>query len=372
MKAQQKYHDFDLSDFPYDTEAANTYYVYWAKFKERGEELFSDATHTHSYTPQHLVRKILREIDLTGTLLTLNPEFAFELVYINKKDPSEITLWCPTQNHERMAKGLQCNVIRDLFDRTKLTMQFDVVLMNPPYNNETSSRGTSNHKIAGKNLAKDFMEIGLHLSKQSMVAICPYTNRTMSEKARENYAVQGLHTILDVTKEFSITSIICCAIIDRTKSFNLKDVSNDFQTSLPKVASSLADIFVAHPGSGKYPRSQYEHLLQDSGTYKIFITTKVIRYTDDKSIIDKIHDSTRGYWRVVINHNASRTAIGRVVIADPQATLTYNVSCLLVSSKAEAEAYKTYLESETVTSIIQSVRTGLVNTKRDMQYIPQL
>ena len=368
MKAQQKYHDFDLSDFPYDTEAANTYYVYWAKFKERGEELFSDATHTHSYTPQHLVRRILREIDFTGTLLALNPEFAFELVYINKKDPSEITLWCPTQNHERMAKGLQCNVIRDLFDRTKLTMQFDVVLMNPPYNDTSTLREETKFRGQGVNLARKFVELGIALSKVSFVAIFPYGSKNYSAAAAKKYAREGLNRIENVSEFFvGVKQIIGAFYFNRAQSVKMENIVDEF-LAYPIPTPNLTEVYVSMPGS--LYRKDFEHLLKETGAQRVIVTTNIVRYTDDPTFPQYLIDRTRGKWRVVMNVNGNPGTLGKLLVAEPTDILSSNVNCLVFDTQAEAEKCLLYLELDSTREFIAQAKLGSGNNKRILQFLP--
>jgi len=248
-------------------------------------------------------------------------------------------------------------------------MKFDVIVGNPPYNSNDTSREETTHRGQGDNLAKKFTLKALELAKKHIAFIIPYGHRTYSPALQEELRMGGLYKIDSCKEHFmQVSTNPCIFLFDTTKVVNtVEDNYNTHGLAIP--ADNIGKIFRNQPG--KLNRIDYEKKLSDKGKYRIVVTTGVIKYTDDKSIVDKMNDNTQGKWRVVFNCTTSVKKLGKIIVEGPDSTLSKSVHCLLVKSKEEAENLKNYLESEKVKEILSNVKIiNACNSKKFLQYIP--
>ena len=248
-------------------------------------------------------------------------------------------------------------------------MQFDVVVGNPPYNSTDTSRQGIAHRGQGDNLAKKFTVKSLELSRKFVVMILPYGERTYSESLADRFRIAGLHTIIPCKSYFpEVSTNPCVFYFDKT---TVVDQVRDAYNTHNYVVSpnNIGNIFKNQPG--KLNRVDYEHLLKDTGKYRVIVTTAIVKYTDDPTIVERMADKTRGKWRVVFNCTTQLKKIGRLIIADPTCVLSKSVHCLLADSQQHAEQLKTYMESSTVQEILSAVKIiNACNSKKFLQYIP--
>jgi site-specific DNA-methyltransferase (adenine-specific) len=114
------------------------------------------------YTPQPLAEEILGKLELTGDILVLfNVEFVISLVYTYGVDASRITFY---SDHPNKNKLLQKIGVTNYLDTLDNNMKFDVVIGNPPYQDDVAASG---RKTATKPLWFDFVELSTKLVTKS-------------------------------------------------------------------------------------------------------------------------------------------------------------------------------------------------------------
>jgi methylase of polypeptide subunit release factors len=246
-------------------------------------------------------------------------------------------------------------------------MKFDVVIGNPPYNDDTSSRKDSNRRTQGINLARKFCELAIDLSKHAIAILQPYNNKIYSDSLAMSYKAHGLYKIQDASNWFSVKQVIGAFYFN--KQILVPEVSDEFQIT-PVLKDSLTQNLIIQ--AGKLYRKDYEHLLKSSGKYRVIVTTDIILYTDDINLIKRMEDRSFGKWRVVMGQNGSKTSLGKLILAEPADTLSYSVSCLAFNTEEEAKKCLAYLELESTKKLIATVKKGVGNNRRLFRFLPTL
>ena len=249
------------------------------------------------------------------------------------------------------------------------TMKFDVVIGNPPYNSNDTSRADKAHRGQGDNLAKKFTVKSLELTKQFLFFIIPYGHRTYSPNLEKQYLKKGLYKINPCQEHFkNVSTNPCVFYFDKTNPVDeVEDNYNTHGRSVP--AKNIGQIFKNQPG--RLNREDYEKHLSDSGKYRIVVTTAVIKHTDDETIVNEMKDNTRGSWRVVFNCTTSVKKFGKIIVEGPDSVLSKSVHCLVCTSQDHALKMKDYLETQAVQDILSEVKViNACNSKKFLQYIP--
>jgi hypothetical protein len=258
----------------------------------------------------------------------------------------------------------------DVVDWEGLTnMKFDMVVGNPPYNGNDTVRSDSQHRGQGENLAKKFTLKALELCAQQMIFIMPYGHRTYSPALAEELREKGLYKIVGCQEYFpTIDSNPCLFYFDRTRVVDeVQDLYYAHAHDVPE--HNIGKIFCNQPG--RLNRQDYEHKLSDTGAHKVVVTTAIVKFTDDQSIIEGLKDPTTHSWRVVFNCTTSKGKFGKIIVVEPGASLSKSVHCLKLPDQASAITMQEYLESAPVKKILQEVKTvNSCNSKKFLQYIP--
>ena len=245
---------------------------------------------------------------------------------------------------------------------------FDVVVGAPPFNSNDTSRTNIEHRGQGDNLAKKFTIKALELATGYIALIMPYGHRTYSSSFAKHLQTNGLYKILPCMNHFQgVSTNPCVFYFDRTSNVEqVEDLYNTHDHAVP--AKNIGQIFRNQPG--RLNRIDYEHLLNTSGKYRIVVTTAVIKYTDDDSIVTGMHDNTRGHWRVVFNCTTSIGKFGRIIIEGPDSILSKSVHCLIMDSESSAVKMKQYLETPSVQKLLMEVKNiNACNSKKFLKYI---
>ena len=92
------------------------------------------------HTPQPLVEEVLSYLPLSNStiLVLFNVEFVISLVYTYNVDPNRITFFTDHTN-----KSLICTRMNIKYtDTLETDMKFDIIVGNPPYNDNSGNRGS--------------------------------------------------------------------------------------------------------------------------------------------------------------------------------------------------------------------------------------
>ena len=250
-------------------------------------------------------------------------------------------------------------------------MKFDVIIGNPPYSDPNTEKTNFRNTPKGENLAKRFINFALDIAKSHVIMIAPYQHKTYSPGVAETWRKQGLYKITQAKEHFPQVKINP-AVFWFKKGSMVKNVEDELKPDLKIPEDNLVTAydFYAQPGKGMR-RNEFEHLLKDSGNYKVIVTTSVVKYTNSKSLVDRLKDISYGNWRVVFNANAAPNSTGRISVAAPDEYLSGSVNCFVTNTKKEAVALQKYLQSEEVQEILNSVRISAGNSKKYFQYVPK-
>jgi len=269
----------------------------------------------------------------------------------------------------KLLSNCEPNVYTNDFFELDFEHRFDAVLSSLPFNSNDTAREYTSHRGQGENLAKKFAFRILDITRADayIALVMPYGHRTYSPKTAKHFVKNGLY-LIDTTNDYfkSVSTNPCVFYFDRSQTVSAaEDRYKSHKRSVPK--RNIGQIFKNQPG--KLNRKDYEHLLKDSGRHKIVVTTMITKYTNDKSIVDNMMDTTHGKWRVVFNCTTSKGAFGKIIVADPKSYLSKSVHCLICEGKEQAESLKKYLETESVKEVLKEVKLNACNSKKFLQYI---
>lgn len=270
----------------------------------------------------------------------------------------------------KLLSNCKPNIYTNNFFDLEFEHKFDAVISSLPFNGNDTARDYTSHRGQGENLAKKFAFkiIDITNTTAQLALVMPYGHRTYSPRTAKHFIKNGLY-LIDTTNEYfkSVSTNPCVFYFDRTQTANfVEDRYKSHNRTVPK--QNIGQIFKNQPG--RLNRKDYEHLLKDSGQYKIVITTMVTKYTDDKNIVDSMMDSTHGKWRVVFNCTTAKGVFGKIIVADPNSYLSKSVHCLVAKNKKQALQLKEYLETESVKKILKEVKLNACNSKKFLKYIP--
>jgi hypothetical protein len=260
-------------------------------------------------------------------------------------------------------------VLANLNEPAKIDMmgkKFDVVIGNPPYNDSDTTREEGSHRKQSRNLAKEFLHFALDVSKDIVSIIAP-TSRTYTAGVKRDFIKSGLYDVSDVTDYFPEVSL--SQIVTYTFSKTEEKTLNDC-TVFDVPVNNLGQIYTFTTGF-RHSRKDIEPLLKDEGKYKVFVTTGVIKYTDDEELVERIADKSRGNLRVVMNHVASTSSAGKLHIAQPDDVLMYTTDAFIIENVEQGQKVIDYLASEEAVAIMKKTRTAVTNSGKSFSYIPK-
>ena len=341
----------------YDAEG----FRFWRKYQD-GNSLQSN------YTPLTLVLEMLNKLDtLDGKDIAViaNVEIFSFLKALKKYEHinySSITFITDI-------KSLEGKENIEVVDFNKipyinLNMKFDVVIGNPPFNNEGTVRSNSKRK-QGRNLAKEFLYKCTEWSTGQIAIIAP-VSRTYTAKVKRDFIENGLYEVTNVKQYFPKVKVdlIVTYFFNKQEEKELHDC-----TVFPKPKRNLGQLYTFTTGEN-LGRKYLEPLLSGKGKYKVYLTTGTIKYTDSEELVNEINDRTRGRLRVVMNHNSSKTNVGKMLIAKPEDILTYSTNAFFIDSEEQGRAIIEYLQSDEAKKILLETRQSMSNSKKSFEAFP--
>jgi len=242
-------------------------------------------------------------------------------------------------------------------------MKFNVVLGNPPFGSDPR------HNESGESfgLGKLFMYKMIDWTTDHVATVLPYGEKTYSRSAKEHYQSKGLYHIADARDAFPLifaqTSVL---YFDRQTKHQV--ITDEMIGDAPVPTDNMSPLFSTNTGTG---RNLWERFLKDEGKYKVVVTARSVKYTDDDAIVVLIDDRTKGKWRVAMNHIAGDAGLGRMIVVGPDVTLGKSVDVMICHSQEHAEAVKEYLESDEVIDILKKVKIGITNSAKILKYVPR-
>lgn len=333
-------------------------FLHWKKYQD-GNSLQT------VYTPLNLVLEMLNKLDTVDgkdIAVIANVEiFSFlkalkKYKHINYNSITFITDIKSLEGKENI-EVVDFNKISYI----NLNMKFDVVIGNPPFNNEGTVRDNSKRK-QGRNLAKEFLYKCIEWSTGQIAIIAP-VSRTYTAKVKRDFIENGLYEVTNVKQYFPKVKVdlIVTYLFDKQEKRELQDC-----TVFHKPERNLGQLYTFTTGKN-LSRKYLEPLLSEKGKYKVYLTTGTIKYTDSEELINQIDDRTRGKLRVVMNHNSSKTNVGKMLIAKPEDVLTYSTNAFFIDTEEQGKAIIDYLQSSEAKEILLNTRQSMSNSKKSFE-----
>jgi hypothetical protein len=291
---------------------------------------------------------------------------------------------------------------------------FDVVIMNPPYNDNVSSDSSdNNHRHAGQQLHTVFIDMFRHHCDQLLV-VCPVqkwflgkskikanilphlnsVNIILKDEAEKIFnAKTGTLGVLDIRRknvkqtslhlnsEFVATEVITESTIF-TASKDVRNIINKM-SGTPSVSQTLASDIGSGPVSGLVDKA-----ITPTGKYKCIKTIgkvgqDVIIHKCNNKVVNAASElyvtAKQKYrlerdidkFRIGFNQAGTPGSVSMKVIPANVVT-SYAIGTFTLHSEKEANNFLHYCETKLVRFIIKWTHTSKNNSKQTFKYVPQV
>ena len=259
------------------------------------------------------------------------------------------------------------NIEKRDFLNTETDMKFDVVIGNPPFNDETTVQGNQRRKT--KAIYVDFIREALRLATKHVLMIAPSRGWIVGTHRNKNmleFTSDGLRSIYNVDKHFNIKiKDVCYFWFDKNYQPNILE----YDETKPKHDIPDNNLSKYFDTATSEKRGVLESMESDTGHVVHLTTAKSILVADSTVVKDTVNYKK---WRVIFNMNGSKTSIGKVMVAKPGEYTSYSVSSLSFDTEEQAIRIAEYLESDRVKEIMRDSKISATNTKYHFSFIPDL
>jgi len=371
--------------------------------------MFGGAHNIH--TPQLLVEDILSKVSLQGNILVLfNVEFVISLVYNYNINPTNITFY---SDHENKTKLMQRVGVNNVITTLDINMKFDVAILNPPYNDETTSNKVKNDQRRNKNtyLHPKFVAWALANAEQAAI-ICPLQEWFIGRGSKEREqvfksgklkAVNLMHAKQSSAVFGATTGDLGVLYLGNTGSAVDVYVDGQFISQQPNNAPivfagdasivslirrlstgvTVDTIMEVSTGPKRTDAQQY----YCSSGYK-FVETIGVRddalviHNIDKNLLDPASplyvtsskkyslEKNAGMFRVGLNQGGERQRLSAMKVVPAGVYTSYSINTLVCNSEVEAQNLITYLNTTFVKAIIFHTHHTASNGKTTFKHVP--
>ena len=250
-------------------------------------------------------------------------------------------------------------------------MKFDVVIGNPPFNDDQNIKNNSGNYVSGsKKLHLAFMDKALELAPV-VVMIAPVRGWFVGKNKPAyltKYTAKGMYRVENKAMPFSVvTGEIGVFYFDAARPFEV----DEFTAECVPLSHSVLDDFEMYSMVGAWSTVPIKENSLPSGKYEIIITSKNKVYTDSNTLFD---DPTRGNWRVAFNHNGNKTGAsvygGAMLTACPNTYLSKSMSCFITESEEQATQLRDQLMSPEMLDWMRKVKVSNTNSKYHFSFLP--
>lgn len=334
------------------------------------------------YTPQSLVEEVLSKIKLKGDILVMfNVEFVISLVYTYNIAPENITFYSDHNNKSRICSKLGVKYITTL----ETDMEFDVVLLNPPY-----------QKGRNRYFYQEFVLKAWSLSRDIVCAVTP-SNWTSGTKFKSQFTKEVFRNGLTYykflgDKSFNVQLLVVYFITSKSAC----DVSVTLEVDSTKTILPRNEIsyFPTSGGNGESIIAQLSKFAEDSHLKEIHgtMTTREAVVSKSKTAVKWV--KTAGYagdnleWtlieptdrlvgfgdhKVLVTHQTSIGKLGVLKYAGPEFGIGLSAHAFVVETQSQAETLIKYLESPVVKFIVKTLKGSVCsNSKTLFSKIPMI
>jgi len=339
------------------------------------------------YTPQELAEEVLGKITLQGDILVMfNIEFVVSLVYTCNIAPENITFYSDHNNKSRICSKLGVKYI----DNLETDMKFDVVIGNPPYQDDSTGNSTKT-----TNLYTPFFYKGLELVKPNGVLsmIIPSDWIGPNKSNFKTYMFNNRHlkevTLHPYQKYFQVKKGTCNVIVDKTYNGDCRfeDVNANVQQLDLRTVSFLSNdntnilyrnLFNTHPSMGyRWLRGKVNlnKIISARSGHELIVSCGREGESLNTQMIPKSLESTGfGLHKIVMpNVGGTKGDLGNnVKVAEDHHVGGHSVVFLTTKSKAESLNLLTYLNTTPIKALIKSIKKSSPNSKALFEQIPDV